>query len=61
MTVTFNLCPSQPKYTKSFDISKVLSNMKRLSPVQDISLKMPNYKLAMLIALTHASQSQSLS
>ena len=53
--------PLQPKYSESFDISKVLSYLKTLPPVEDISLKMLSYKLEMLIALTHASQSQSLS
>ena len=61
MTGAFNLRPSQPEYSESFYISKVLSYLKRLSPVEDISLKMLSYKLAMLIALTHASRSQSLS
>ena len=58
MTCAFNLHPLQPKYSESFDISKVLSYLKTLPPVEDISLKMLSYKLAMLIALT---RSQSLS
>lgn len=61
MTGVYNLRPSQPKYTETFDVSKVLCYLKTLSPVKDISLKLLNYKLAMLIALTQASRSQSLS
>ena len=61
MTGVYNLRPSRAKYTHSFDVSKVLSYLKSLSPVSDISLKSLNYKLAMLIALTQASRAQSLS
>ena len=61
MTGVYNLRPSQPKYTETFDVSKVLCYLKTLSPVKDISLKLLNYKSAMLIALTQASRSQSLS
>lgn len=61
MTGVFNLRPSQPKYTETWDVSKVLCYLKGLTPVHDLSLKMLSYKLAMLIALTQASRSQSLS
>ena len=44
LTGVYNLRPSQPKYTETFDVSKVLCYMKTLSPVQDISLKLLNYK-----------------
>lgn len=61
MTGVFNLRPTKPKYTETWDVSKVLSFLKTLPPVEDLSLRLLSYKLAILIALTQASRSQSLS
>lgn len=61
MTGVFNLRPTKPKCSETWDVSKVLCYLKTLSPVENISLKMLTYKLAMLIALTQASRSHSLS
>lgn len=56
----FNLRPSGSKYTEIWPVSKVLLYMQKLSPVKDLSLKLLTYKLAMLIALTLASRTQSI-
>ena len=61
MTGVFNLRPTKPKYTDTWDVSKVLCYLKTLSPVEKVSLKLLSYKLAMLLALTQASRSQSIS
>ena len=60
LTGVYNLQPTRPKYVETWDVSKVLSYLKTLSPVEDLSLKMLSYKLVMLIALTQASRSQSI-
>jgi hypothetical protein len=60
LTGVYNLRPTRPKYVETWDVSKVLSYLKTLSPVEDLSLKMLSYKLVMLIALTQASRSQSI-
>lgn len=61
MTGVFNLCPPKSKYNETWDVSKVLCYLKTLSPVDRLSLKQLTWKLAMLIALTQASRSHSLS
>ena len=61
MSGVFNLRPTKPKYRETWDVSKVLSFLKTLSPVESISLKMLTFKLAMLIALTQASRAHSIS
>ena len=61
MTGVFNLRPSQPKYLQTWDVNVVLHYLKTLSPVEDLSLKLLTYKLVMLVALTQASRTQSIS
>ena len=61
MTGLFNLCPSKPKYVQFWNTSKVLCYLWQLPPVKDISLKMLTWKLAVLVALTQASRSHSMS
>lgn len=60
MKGVFNLRPTQPRYSQTWDVSTVLVYLKKLSPVRKISLKLLTYKLVMLIALTCASRAQSL-
>lgn len=60
MKGVYNLRPAQPRYFQTWNISCVLSYLRRLSPNSQISLKSLSHKLAMLIALTLASRSQSL-
>ncbi|WAQ96537.1 UBP34-like protein, partial [Mya arenaria] len=57
----YNLPPTKPKYKETWDVSKVLCYLKTLTPARQLSLKMLSYKLVMLIALTQASQSHSIS
>jgi hypothetical protein len=52
MTGVFNLRPTKPKYTETWDVSKVLCYLKQFSPDKDISLKMLTFKLVMLVELT---------
>lgn len=61
MTGIYNLRPTQPRYKEFWDVSLVLKYLRTLMPVAELSLKQLSYKLAMLIALTQASRSQSLS
>ena len=61
MTGVFNLHPSQPNYLETWDVNIVLHYLKILSPVEDLSLKLLTYKLVMLVALTQASRTQSIS
>ena len=61
MTGLFNLCPSKPKYIEFWDTSKVLSYIRQLPSVKALSLKMLSLNLAMLVALTQASRSHSMS
>lgn len=57
----FNLRPTAPKYHETWDVSKVLNYLKKLSPISELSLKLLSMKLCMLIALTLASRVQSIS
>lgn len=61
MTGVYNLRPSHPRYKEFWDISNVLNYLKTLTPVTELSLKQLTFKLAMLVALTQASRSHSLS
>lgn len=56
----FNLRPTQPRYTHTWDVSKVLVYLRKLSPVRFITLKDLTLKLCMLIALTNATRAQSI-
>ena len=60
MRGVYNLRPAQPRYSQTWDVSLVLKYLRTLSPVNKLSLKLLSMKLAMLIALTLASRSQSL-
>ncbi|MES9884832.1 MAG: hypothetical protein ABW185_28635 [Sedimenticola sp.] len=60
MKGVFNLRPTKPKYSTTWDVSKVLLYIRKLSPVSSLPLKLLTHKLCMLIALTLASRSQSL-
>ena len=61
MTGVYNLRPTKPRYTKTWSVSKVLSFLKTLPPVDSLNLKKLSFKLVMLIALTQASRAHSLS
>lgn len=50
----FNLRPGKPRYCETWDVSKVLTFLRKLSPVKSISHKDLTLKLVMLIALTNA-------
>ena len=56
----FNLKPVKARYCETWDVDKVLLYLRRLSPVVKLSLKMLSLKLAMLLALTLASRTQSI-
>ena len=56
----FNLRPPVPKYCCTWDVDKVLNDLKKLSPVKLISLKELTFKLVMLIALTNAARIQTV-
>jgi hypothetical protein len=56
----YNLRPSLPRYSHTWDVEKVLSVLRKLPPVKHLSLKDLTMKLCMLIALTNAARIQSL-
>lgn len=56
----FNLRPPLPKYTFTWDVGKVISYLKTLFPLENISLKFLTLKLAALLALTTAQRAQTL-
>lgn len=56
----YNLRPSQPRYTHTWDVSKVLDVLRKLSPVKSLSFKDLTLKLTMLIALTCSARTQSI-
>lgn len=56
----FNLRPSVPRYSYTWDIDKVLLVLRKLSPVKSLNLKELTLKLTMLIALTGAARTQSI-
>lgn len=56
----FNSKPPKPRYLFTWDVSKVLSFLKTLFPLEGLSLKMLTLKLVALLALTSASRVQSL-
>lgn len=56
----YNLRTPVSKYCEVWDVNVVLNYLKTLSPANDLTLKLLTLKLAMLIALTTASRSQSL-
>ena len=60
MKGVFNLKPTKSRYSSTWDVSKVLVYLQKLSPIANLSLKMLTLKLSMLIALTLASRTQSI-
>lgn len=60
MKGVFNLRPTVVKYCKTWDVSKVLCYLQKLSPVKFLSLKDLTLKLVMLIALSSACRVQTL-
>ena len=56
----YNLRPSKPRYTHTWDVSVVLQYLRTLSPVKTLSLKNLTLKLVMLISLTCATRLQSI-
>ena len=60
MKGVFNLRPSKPRYSGTWDVSLVLGSLQTWSPVKLLSLKQLTLKLTMLIALTNAARVQSV-
>lgn len=56
----FNLRTPVSRYVEVWDVNKVLSYLKKLSPVKYLSLKDLTLKLTMLIALTNAARVQTV-
>ena len=56
----FNLKPVKAPYCETWDVDKVMLYLRTLSSVVKLSLKMLSLKLAMLLALTLASRTQSI-
>lgn len=55
-----NIRPTRPRYSGTWDISLVLQQLRKWSPVKTLSLKHLTLKLTMLIALTNAARAQSI-
>ena len=51
MKGVFYLRPPQPRYTKSWDVSKVLSYVKSLGPNDSLSLKQMTLKIAAFLTI----------
>lgn len=56
----YNLRPSLPRYSQTWDVSIVLQYLKTLTPVKTISLKLLSWKLVMLLALLTCQRTQTL-
>lgn len=56
----FNLRPSLPKYKLTWDVSKVLTFLKSLFPLESLDIKFLTLKLCTLLALTTAARAQTL-
>ncbi|MES9906569.1 MAG: hypothetical protein ABW168_28295, partial [Sedimenticola sp.] len=52
--------PPKPRYTSTWDVSKVLLQLVKWSPSENLSLKLLTYKLVSLIALSTAARAQTL-
>ena len=61
MKVAFNKRPPLPKYTFTWDVSKVTSYITNPGDNGTMSLKLLSLKLLMLLALTRPSRSNDLS
>ena len=60
MKGVFNLRPTKPRYSGTWDVSMVLRFLQTWSSVKLMSLKQLTLKLTMLIALTNAARVQSI-
>lgn len=56
----FNLRPSVPRYTRTWDVQQVLQHLRTMEPLSSLSLKDLTLKLVMLMALTQAARIQTL-
>ncbi len=61
MKGVFNLRPTKPRYSVTWDVNKVIDYIRSSLPVEVLPLKELTLKLVMLIALTTAARSQTLS
>ena len=59
MRGVFNLRPSMPRYTETFDAAKVLNYLRQID-IKDISLKQITLKTTMLLALLSGQRVQTL-
>ncbi|XP_068690471.1 uncharacterized protein [Montipora foliosa] len=55
------LRPPTPRYSSTWDVSKVTDDLKTLAPLRELSLKWLTLKTAMLCALASAQRQQTLS
>ena len=60
MKGVFNLRPTKPRYSYTWDVSVVLQYLDTLMPLKSLDLKMLTLKLVMLIALTTGQRCQSI-
>lgn len=60
MKGVFNRIPPRPKYKFTWDVSKVLTFLRTLFPLCELSLKMLTLKVVALIALSSAPRAQTL-
>ena len=56
----FNVNPPRPRYRCTWDVSKVLTYLSSLVPLDSLSMKMLTLKLTALIALSTAPRAQTL-
>ena len=61
MKGVFNKHPPLPRYTHSWDVSKVINYISSLGAKDNLSLKFLSLKLVMLLALTRPTRSRDLS
>ena len=54
------LKPPTPRYSSTWDVSKVTDYLKTLAPLRELSLKLLTFKTVMLCALTSAQRQQTL-
>ena len=60
MRGVFNSRPPQPRYTFTWDVSRVLNHIRVLGSNDTLSLKKLTYKLATILALANASRSSEI-
>jgi integrase len=56
----FNIRPTVPRYTHTWDVASVLSYLKTLRPLCELNLKMLTLKLAMLLLLVTGQRCQTI-